>query len=129
MKLNIIPKQEFEVIPSVCAGEDKPFKIKFREPLAGDINPFITDISECYRSLLINCFEGFENKPEIELDGKPYQYFDYQGLINAGSSKEINQIHYECIVKMIEVFNKQQELQEKLGKKSVSAGKSTKAES
>jgi meiotically up-regulated gene 157 (Mug157) protein len=71
----------------------------------------------------------FENKPEIEIDGQPYIYFDYATFINAGSSDEITAIHLECISKMIEVYNKQQERQVEVEKKSVLGGKSTKAES
>jgi hypothetical protein len=131
MKINITTPQQFEVIPDAFAAEDKPLKIIFREPKTCDINMILAvqgKMDEFYKEMLCNCFVNFENKPEIEIDCQTYQYFDYAGLLNAGNSPEIAAIHLECLNKMIEVYNKQSERAANIEKKSVSHGKSTKAE-
>lgn len=129
MKINLLPKQEFTVIPKITENEGKPFKITFREPLAGDYNPYVTYTNDFYNQLLINCFVSFENKIEMELDGKSYIYNNYRQFIEAGSSQIIYSIHQECMSKMVDVFIEQQMKKETLEKKSKSVGKSTNQES
>lgn len=97
MKLNIIQNDEnIVVVPSIYKDMEKPPKFIFRSPNSQDMLNFLWGGQYLFEAVC-NCFVGFENKIELEVNGKPYEYNDYRGFVNAGLNGDIALIHNDCM--------------------------------
>lgn len=97
MKLNIIQNNEnIVVIPNIYKNMEKPPTFIFRSPNSQDMLNFLWGGNNVFEAVC-NCFVGFENKIELELNGKPYEYSDYRGFVNAGFNGDIALIHNDCM--------------------------------
>ena len=117
MEINITKTENFEVIPELFRGEDKPPKFIFRTPNTVDtLNILSTnDINK----LLFDCFIGFENKIELKDDkGKLINYLSYEQFVSVGICTELMEIHLECVNAMADKVNSIKEKANKTAKKS-----------
>ena len=97
MKLNVIQNSNtIDVIPSIYKDLKNPPKFIFRSPNSQDYLHFMWGGNNVFDAVC-NCFLGFENKIELEINGKPYEYNTYKEFINAGLNGEIAIIHSECM--------------------------------
>lgn len=97
MKLNIIQNTEnIVVIPNIYKDMENPPTFIFRSPNSQDMLNFLWGGNNVFEAVC-NCFIGFENKIELEVNGKPYEYHDYRGFINAGFNGDIALIHNDCM--------------------------------
>lgn len=97
MKLNIIQNNENIVVtPSIYKAMENPPKFIFRSPNSQDMLNFLWGGNNVFEAIC-NCFVAFENKIELEVNGKPYEYNDYRGFVNAGMHGDIALIHNDCM--------------------------------
>lgn len=97
MKLNVIQNTEnIEVIPDIYKDMENPPKFIFRSPNSQDMLNFLWGGNNIFEAVC-NCFIGFENKIELEVNGKPYEYNTYREFVNAGLNGDIAVIHNNCL--------------------------------
>ena len=124
MKLNIVQNnEEIVVIPSIYKDMTNPPTFIFRSPNSQDYLNFLWGGNNIFEAIC-NCFLRFENKIEIEVNNKPYEYTDYREFVNAGLSGEIAVIHNDC---MNAIYQRLLDMAKKAGeteKKSLSGGNS-----
>ncbi len=118
MKLSIIQNTEnIVVIPRIYKDMENPPTFIFRSPNSQDMLNFLWGGNNVFEALC-NCFIGFENKIELEVNGKPYEYSDYRGFINAGVSGDIALIHNDCMNAVAKRLTEMAEEAKKTEKKS-----------
>lgn len=128
MKLNIIQNNEnIVVIPNIYKDMENPPKFIFRSPNSQDMLNFLLGGNNIFEAVC-NCFVGFENKIELELNGKAYEYHDYRGFINAGVHGDIALIHNDCMNAVALRLSEMAEEAKKTEKKSQSLTNSTQKE-
>lgn len=128
MKLNIIQNNEnIVVIPNIYKNMEKPPTFIFRSPNSQDMLNFLWGGNNVFEAVC-NCFVGFENKIELELNGKPYEYSDYREFVNAGFNGDIALIHNDCMNAIALRLSEMAEEAKKTEKKSQSPTNSTQKE-
>lgn len=97
MKLNVIQNNENIVVtPSLYKEMENPPTFIFRSPNSQDMLNFLWGGNNIFEAVC-NCFIRFENKIELEVNGKPYEYNTYREFVNAGFNGDIALIHNECL--------------------------------
>lgn len=128
MKLNVIQNNEnIVVIPSIYKDMENPPKFIFRSPNSQDMLNFLWGGNNTFEAVC-NCFIGFENKIELEVNGKPYEYNTYKEFVNAGLNGDIALIHNECLNAVAKRLHEMANEAQKTEKKSLSPTNSTKKE-
>lgn len=118
MKLNVIQNTEnIEVIPQIYKDMENPPKFVFRSPNSQDMLNFMWGGNNIFEGIC-NCFLYFENKIELEVNGKPYEYNTYKEFINIGLNGEIAVIHNDCIMAFTKRLNEMAAEAKKTEKKS-----------
>ena len=97
MEINVIRNdEEIVVIPSIYKEMEKPPTFVFRSPKSTDFLNFMFG-GENVKEAVCNCFLRFENKIELTVNGKAYEYNTYREFVDAGLSGDIALIHNECM--------------------------------
>lgn len=97
MKINVVQNNdEIVVIPSIYKDMEKPPKFIFRSPNSSDFLNFLFGGNNVFEAVC-NCFLRFENKIELDVNGKPYEYNTYREFVSVGISGDIAVIHNDCM--------------------------------
>lgn len=97
MELNVIrDDEEIKVVPSIYKDMEKAPAFIFRSPNSSDFLNFLFG-GENVLEAVCSCFLRFENKIELKVNGKEYDYNTYKEFINAGVNGDIALIHNECM--------------------------------
>jgi len=100
MEITVKQIEQFEVIPEIFKGEDKPPVFLFRTPNTIDITNF-TFAGHSVHDLLFACSTGFKNKPVLKDEkGKEIKYTTYKELMQIGNCDALTEIHADCAIAM-----------------------------
>lgn len=97
MEINVIQNtDEIVVIPSIYKELEKPPTFVFRSPNSNDFLNFLFGGNNIFEAVC-NCFLRFENKINLKVNGKDYEYNSYREFVGVGLSGDIALIHNECL--------------------------------
>ena len=118
MEINVIQNtDDIVVIPSIYKDIENPPTFVFRSPNSSDFLNFLFGGNNIFEALC-NCFVRFENKIDLTVNGKPYEYNSYKEFVSVGISGDIALIHNECMNAVYERLAKMSKEAQKTEKKS-----------
>lgn len=118
MEISVKKIEQFEVIPSICKGEDKPPAFIFNTPSTSDLISLDNSV-EGINQLMFKCFVAFKNKPVLkDENGKEVEFTNYKQFITCSTSSVIGEIHLECFNQMLDKINGIKDKATKTQKKS-----------
>lgn len=118
MEINVIQNtEEITVIPSIYKELKEPPTFVFRSPNSSDFLNFLFGGNNIFDAVC-NCFLRFENKIDLKVNGKDYEYNTYRDFVNAGISGDIALIHNECMHAIYERLTEMSKAASKTEKKS-----------
>lgn len=97
MEINVIKNdEEIIVVPSIYKDLENPPTFVFRSPNSSDFLNFLFGGNNVFEAVC-NCFLRFENKIDLKVNGKDFEYNTYREFVSVGLSGDIALIHNECM--------------------------------